>query len=164
MYRLVASWGNYSVVLVDLSRRYFSKIPEISVEIWSRETSPCSSEIYSLYFHYWIWILKKLEWKQRSFFVVSFVLTMTSTLISAEDEIVIISLNRKFFFLKNGSSSWLSGNIQATVWLMLFWMNANSYCLFFGSASLLLAAECEFCIVNKKLRNYWSILLWTSVL
>lgn len=164
MYRLVASSGNNSVVLVDLSRRYFSKIPEISVEIWSRKNNPCSSEIYSLYFHYWIWILKKLELKQQSFFVVSFVLTMTSTAISTEDEIVIISLNRNFFFLKNGSSSWLSGNIQATVWLVLFRMNANSYCLFFGSASLLLAAECEFCIVNQILRHYQSILLWTSVL
>lgn len=84
---------------------------------------------------------------------------MTSTVISAEDEIVIISLNRNFFFLKSGSSSWLSGNIQATVSLMLFRMDANSYCLFFGSASLLLAAECEFCIVNQILRHYRSILL-----
>ena len=84
---------------------------------------------------------------------------MTSTVISAEDEIVIISLNRNFFFLKSGSSSWLSGNIQATVSLMLFRMDANSYCLFLGSASLLLAAECEFCIVNQILRHYRSILL-----
>lgn len=84
---------------------------------------------------------------------------MTSTVISAEDEIVIISLNRNFFFVKSESSSWLSGNIQATASPMLFRMSANSYCLFFGSASLLLAAECEFCIVNQILRHYRSILL-----